>query len=131
MYCGILCTCREAEGSIVRHETYVFLDVIWLAKILKPLLNHKDKANIDGSITLGNIGDSLSSVTLTDREDIRSWEKLKKHGILEPRLAKALWGNLSEYVLPTLCHLGLTLQPNNDTAEDLVVLLRQVITFEP
>ncbi|CAN0242742.1 unnamed protein product, partial [Ectocarpus sp. 8 AP-2014] len=33
---------REHEGSLVRHETYVFLDVTWLAQILKPLLNHRD-----------------------------------------------------------------------------------------
>ncbi|CAN0351296.1 unnamed protein product, partial [Laminaria digitata] len=32
---------REFDGTVVRLETYVFLDVVWLTIILKPLLNHK------------------------------------------------------------------------------------------
>ncbi|CAB1099588.1 unnamed protein product [Ectocarpus sp. CCAP 1310/34] len=89
---------REFDGSLVRHNTFVFLDVVWLAKILKPLLNHKEEETFDG---------------------------LKREGILEPRLAQVVWpAGLCEFVLPTLASLGLTFPLENDPAEGLVVLLR-------
>lgn len=51
---------REHQGSLVRHETYVFLDVTWPAKILKPLLNHKDDEDpLCGSLSLGDTGITL------------------------------------------------------------------------
>lgn len=53
-----------------------------------------------------------------------SWDRLKKEGILEPRLASAIWpAGLSEYVLPTLESLGLTFPLEKDRAGGLVVLL--------
>eukprot|EP00752_Nemacystus_decipiens_P012467 g11041.t2 len=114
---------REFEGSLIRHETYVFLDVVWLTRILKPLLNHKDKETFDGRVRLGDTGDAC--VTLDDHSDIVSWGRLKNEGILEPRLAHAIWPvGLSQYVLPTLQSLGLTFPLENDPAKGLVVLLR-------
>ncbi|CAM9376460.1 unnamed protein product [Laminaria digitata] len=114
---------REFDGSLVRHETYVFLDVVWLARILKPLLNHKDQETFDGSVILGDTGDAR--ITLDGPEDITSWRRLKSEGILEPRLACAMWpAGLSKYVLPTLLSLGLTFPLENDAAGGLVVLLR-------
>ncbi|CAM9818710.1 unnamed protein product [Ectocarpus sp. 4 AP-2014] len=114
---------REFDGSLVRHEKFVFLDVVWLAKILKPLLNHKDQEAFDGRVNLGDTGDTR--ITLYDPSDIASWDRLKNEGVLEPRLADAMWpGDLSEYVLPTLASLGLTFPLENDPAEGLVVLLR-------
>ncbi|CAM9618996.1 unnamed protein product [Ectocarpus fasciculatus] len=114
---------REFDGSLVRHETFVFLDVVWLARILKPLLNHKDEETFDGLVKLGDTGDTR--VTLEDPSDIASWGRLKNEGVLEPRLACALWPNgLSEHVLPTLASLGLAFPLENDSAEGLVVLLR-------
>ncbi|CAM9446096.1 unnamed protein product [Ectocarpus sp. 4 AP-2014] len=114
---------REFDGSLVRHETFVFLDVVWLARILKPLLNHKDEETFDGVVSLGDTGDTR--VTLEDPSDIASWGRLKNEGVLEPRLARKLWPNgLSEYVLPTIASLGLTFPLENDPTGGLVVLLR-------
>ena len=112
---------REYEGSLVRHETYVFLDVTWLAKILKPLLNHKDEeVPFSGSLSLGDTG-----ITLDGVEDIASWTRFRQTGVLEPELAGVLWpGGLCDYVLPTLDRLGLTHPLNGHFAEGLVVLLR-------
>ncbi|CAN0283564.1 unnamed protein product [Ectocarpus sp. 12 AP-2014] len=114
---------REFDGSLVPHEKFVFLDVIWLARILKPLLNHKDQEMFDGRVNLGDTGDTR--ITLDDSSDIASWDRLKNEGVLEPRLAYAMWPNgLSDYVLPTLASLGLTFPLENDPTEGLVVLLR-------
>ncbi|CAM9929296.1 unnamed protein product [Ectocarpus sp. 6 AP-2014] len=114
---------REFDGSLLRHETFVFLDVIWLARILKPLLNHKDQETFDGRVNLGDTGDAR--ITLDDPLDIASWGRLKNEGVLEPRLAYAMWpGGLSEYVLPTLASLGLTFPLEGDLDEGQVVLLR-------
>ena len=112
---------REYQGSIVRHGAYVFLDVAWLATILKPLLNHRDGEDpFSGSLSLGDTG-----ITLETDEHIASWKRLKHSGVLEPALARVLWPNgLSEYVLPTLDSLGLTHPLDGDSAGGLVVLLR-------
>ncbi|CAM9930362.1 unnamed protein product [Ectocarpus sp. 6 AP-2014] len=114
---------REFDGSLVRHEKFVFLDVVWLARILKPLLNHKDQRTFDGRVNLGDTGDAR--ITLDDSSDIASWGRLKNEGVLEPRLAYAMWPDgLSEYVLPTLASLGLTFPLEGDPEDGLVVLLR-------
>ncbi|CAM9835410.1 unnamed protein product [Ectocarpus sp. 6 AP-2014] len=114
---------REFDGSLIRHEKFIFLDVVWLARILKPLLNHKDQETFDGLVSLGDTGDAR--ITLDDPSDIASWGRLKSQGVLEPRLAYAIWPNgLSEYVLSTLAFLGLTFPLEDDPAEGLVVLLR-------
>ncbi|CAM9389199.1 unnamed protein product [Ectocarpus fasciculatus] len=119
---GALCI-REFDGSLVRHEKFVFLDVIWLARILKPLLNHKDQRTSRGRVYLGDTGDSR--ITLHDQSDIASWYRLKNEGVLEPRLACAMWPDgLSEYVLPTLASLGFTFPLEDDPEDGLVVLLR-------
>ena len=120
--CTLLCInpFREYEGSLVRHETFVFLDVTWLAKILKPLLNHKDDEELDGSLSLGDTG-----ITLEDDDHVASWKRLRDNGVLEPSLARVLWPDgLSDYVLPTLDSLGLTHPLEGDPADGLVVLLR-------
>ncbi|CAB1115806.1 unnamed protein product [Ectocarpus sp. CCAP 1310/34] len=114
---------REFDGSLIRYEKFIFLDVVWLAKILKPLLNHKDQETFDGLVSLGDTGDAR--ITLDDPSDIASWGRLKSQGVLEPRLAYAIWPNgLSEYVLPALAFLGLTFPLEDDPAKGLVVLLR-------
>ncbi|CAN0426745.1 unnamed protein product, partial [Scytosiphon promiscuus] len=74
---------------------FVFLDVVWLARVLKPLLNHKDQESYNGSVKLGDTGDAC--ITLRDPLDIALWNRLKGEGILEPRLAQAMWpAGLSE-----------------------------------
>ncbi|CAN0597356.1 unnamed protein product, partial [Laminaria digitata] len=70
----------------------VFLDVVWLTRILKPLLNHKDSERRDGRVFLGNTGDT--SIFLTEERDIDSWKRLKDEGILEPALARVMWPGL-------------------------------------
>lgn len=112
---------REYEGSLVRHDRYVFLDVTWLTTILKPLLNHKAVEDpFDGSLRLGD-----TDIKLEDAEQIASWNRLKKEGVLEPDLAQAMWPDgLCDYVLPTLHGLGLTYPLDGDSANGLVVLLR-------
>lgn len=95
---------REHEGSLVRRATHVFLDVTWLAKIPKPLLNHWDDEDpFDGNISLGDMG-----ITLDDDEHIACWNRFKESGILELALARVLWPDgLSHYVPPKLRTLGL------------------------
>lgn len=111
---------REHQGSVVRHETYVFLDVTWLARILKPLLNHRDDEDSFGSISLGDTG-----ITLDRGRHKASWKRFKKTGVLELALTRVLWpGNLADYVLPTLDLLGLAHPINGDSAQRRVVLLR-------
>lgn len=106
----------------MRHEAYVFLDVSWLASILKPLLNHKEKEGYDGSVRLGDTGDTR--ISLTEERHITSWRRLKTQGVLEPDLANVMWPGLADYVLPTLASLALTFPLVHDPAEGLVVLLR-------
>lgn len=119
----LLCVCvgREFEGSLVRHDAYVFLDVTWLARILKPLLNHRDDEDpLCGSISLGDTGITLDTV-----DQVASWKRLKENGVLEPTLARVLWPDgLSDYVLSTLHSLGLAHPLGGDSADGLVVLLR-------
>ena len=112
---------REYEGSIVRHEAYAFLDVTWLARILKPLLNHRDDEDpFCGSLSLGDTG-----ITLESDNQIASWKRLKEDGVLEPALARVLWpDDLWKYVLPTLHSLGLTHPLDGDSTNGLLVLLR-------
>lgn len=111
---------REHQGSVVRNDTFVFLDVTWLAKILKPLLNHRDKEGFRGNLSLGDTG-----ITLDTDEQVASWKRLKENGVLELGLARVLWPDgLSDYVLPTLDSLGLTHPLDGDAAGGLVVLLR-------
>ena len=87
------------------------------------MLNHKDEETFDGFVKLGDTGDAR--ITLKDSLDIASWGRLKREGILEPRLAQAMWpAGLSEYVIPTLVSLGLTFPLENNPAGGLVVLLR-------
>ena len=113
---------REFDGTVVRHETFVVLDVVWLTRILKPLLNHKDFERHDGSVFLGELDDT--GIVLTKEEDIDSWNRLKGEGVLEPALARVMWPDLFEYVMPTLASLGLTFPLERDRAAGLVVLLR-------
>ncbi|CAN0453728.1 unnamed protein product, partial [Laminaria digitata] len=113
---------REFEGTVVRHETFLFLDVVWLTRILKPLLNHKDSERSDGSVFLGNTGEK--GIVLTDERHIDSWQRFRDEGVLEPALARIMWPVLFEYVMPTLAYLGLTFPLELDPAEGLVVLLR-------
>ncbi|CAM9393730.1 unnamed protein product, partial [Laminaria digitata] len=113
---------REFEGTVVRHESFVFLDVVWLTRILKPLLNHKETKRSDGKISLGDTGGT--PIILEESRHVECWNRLKEAGILEPELARIMWPSIFQYVLPTLASLGLTFPLESDPAEGLVVLLR-------
>ncbi|CAN0588867.1 unnamed protein product, partial [Laminaria digitata] len=102
--------------------TYVFLYVVWLTIILKPILNHKATKRFDGTVLLGDIGDT--GITLRDARHIHSWKRLREEGILEPELARVMWPDLSAHVLPLLESLGLAFPLELDRAEGVVVLLR-------
>lgn len=72
---------------------------------------------------LGNTGETR--ITLQDPLDIASWARLKNEGILEPRLARAMWpAGLPGYMLPTLSSLGLAFPLASDPARGVVVLMR-------
>ena len=121
-HCVVAGVGREFEGTVVRHATFVFLDVVWVTRILKPLFNHKETAPEAGKVFLGDTGDTR--IVLEENRHIASWNRLKQDGILEPELAGILWPDLSQYVLPTLASLDLTFPLERDPAEGLVVLLR-------
>lgn len=106
-------TCRKYEGGLVEYGSYIFLDVVWFATVLKPLLSHK-QASLD-DIDLGGI-----TVTNSD-----SLDRLENEAIFEPELAKELWGkDLAEELLKALKSAGLTFPLPNDRNGGLVVLLR-------
>lgn len=86
--------------------------------MLKPLFTHKCTEKY-GKVALGD-----TDIVLTDAEHIRSWERLKSDGILEPGLARAMWPDLPGYGLPFLQARGLTFPLEGDGANGLVVLLR-------
>lgn len=105
---------RGSEGGLVVYGAFVFFDVDWLAKVLKPLLAEKSVSS-DGHLFLG--GKEVHSST--------SLRKFEDEGILEPGLAKELWGEeAAPHVLGTLESAGLTFPRAGDTRAGLVVLLR-------
>lgn len=114
---------REFDGSLVRLEEMIFLDVVWQSRNIKPLPNHKGRESSNCSMILGGTGDTC--ITLEDPLDIASWGRLKSEGILEPRLARAMWPeDLFKCVLPTLQRLGLTFSLENNSTNALMVLIR-------
>ncbi|CAN0360623.1 unnamed protein product, partial [Discosporangium mesarthrocarpum] len=110
---------REYEGSVLRSDSHVFLDVTWLAEVLHRLLNLK------GSET----DDDTGIVRYGDRELEKDSHKtslgrLEERGILDPSFAYFLWGDFTGYVLDTLERIGLTFPLPGDEDKGLVVLLR-------
>lgn len=39
--------CRAFSGTLISHDIYVVLDVMWLAGVLKPILDHRDTTEND------------------------------------------------------------------------------------
>ncbi|CAN0431469.1 unnamed protein product [Pylaiella littoralis] len=106
---------RASEGGLVVYGSFVFLDVDWLAEVLKPLFSHKPLVS-DGRRTLG--GREVGSST--------SLQRFEREGILEPAFAEELWGKeAAPHVLETLESAGLTFPRPGDKRDGLVVLLRQ------
>lgn len=94
---------------------------MWLAKILKPLLNHRVyEDQCCGTLSLGD-----TNITLDDGRHVASWKSFEETGLLDPELAKVLWPDgLSDYVIPTLKSLGMAHSLDGDPTQRLVVLLR-------
>lgn len=113
---------REYEGRILRQEPYVFFYVVRLAKILKPILNHKHEEDTNGDIIIDVEADEplvLSTAALKD-----SWERFTVQGVLDIELARELWPNdLWRFVLPTLKNMDLAFPLQSDDSK-LVVMLR-------
>ncbi|CAN0353599.1 unnamed protein product [Pylaiella littoralis] len=109
---------RASEGGLVVYGSFVFLDVDWLAEVLKPLFSHKPIVS-DSRRTLG--GREIGSST--------SLQRFERDGILEPAFAEELWGKeTAPHVLETLESAGLTFPRPGDKRDGLVVLLRQPCT---
>ncbi|CAN0053544.1 unnamed protein product [Pylaiella littoralis] len=106
---------RASEGGLVVYGSFVFLDVDWLAEVLKPLFSHKPIVS-DSRRTLG--GREIGSST--------SLQRFEREGILEPAIAEELWGKeAAPRVLETLESAGLAFPRPGDKRNGLVVLLRQ------
>ncbi|CAN0072339.1 unnamed protein product, partial [Pylaiella littoralis] len=106
---------RASEGGLVVYGSFVFLDVDWLAEVLKPLFSHKPLVS-DSRRTLG--GREVRNST--------SLRRFEREGILEPAFAEELWGKeAAPHVLETLESAGLTFPRPGDKRDGLVVLLRQ------
>ncbi|CAM9968342.1 unnamed protein product [Scytosiphon promiscuus] len=105
---------RAGEGGLVVCGSFVFFDVDWLAQVLKPLLSHKPIFS-EGRTLLGEIEVRRSPML----------ERFEEKGILEPALAKELWGEkTAPHVLGTLESAGLAFPLAGDREDGLVVLLR-------
>lgn len=97
----------------MEYGNYVFLDVQWFATVLDPLFSHKRDS-------FGNLDLGGRRVTNTE-----SLDRLEVENVLEPRLAKELWGaELAEHLLLALKSAGLTFPLPNDPKGGLVILLR-------
>lgn len=106
----------------MRYESYIFLDVVWLAEVLKPLFCHQ-RMEIGDMIFL-NIGRNRR-IILSKPDQKQSWRRLENDGVLEPELWEVFCPNgLSRYVLPALELFGLTFPLPNDDIGSLVLLLR-------
>lgn len=106
-------TCRKYEGGLVQYGSYIFLDVVWFAEVLKPLLSHKQ-------VSLGDYDLGGSAVT-----NLRALNRLEDSNIFEPELARELWGkDLAEEVLKALKSAGLTVPLPEDSKGGLMVPLR-------
>lgn len=113
---------REYEGRILRQDSQVFLDVVWLTMILKPVLNHK-VTEILGEVRM-DLGQGRS-IVLSTRTEIEAWRRLKRDGILNTELAQALWpGQLWKYALQTLQALDLAFPLSNGDGSDFVIMLQ-------
>lgn len=112
---------REFEGYLVRRDSYVFLDVVWLAEVLKPLFCHK-RRELNGKIFL-DIGNC--PIVLSKRREKQAWKRLEKEGVLEHELSEVLWPEgLSRHVVRALESFGLAFSLPNDDTGSLVLLLR-------
>lgn len=95
----------------MEYGSYVFLDVQWFAKVLKPLFCHKRDSH--GNMYLGNI----------KLGNYESFNRLNTQHILEPQLAEELWGaELAPHLLLALKSAGLTFPFPGDPNEGVVIL---------
>lgn len=90
--------------------------------MLKPILQRKEM-DAFGKISLGNIDGS--EIVLSAPEEQASRTRLETEGILEPRLAQALWpGGLWEHIMSIIQTIDLAFPLPNSKKRNLVVILR-------
>lgn len=89
---------RESSGTIVRHEPFVFLDIAWLARGLKPIVCLK-RDGLDEHDQSG-----LDERALDTSRQMRGKDELVNDGVLRKEFALDLWGtkNESEHLQETL-----------------------------
>lgn len=111
----------EYEDRVLRQESFVFLNVVCLAKILKPLFSHKFKED-NGDIIVDMDGER--PIVLSTGDQKNSWRRLREKGILDLELANILWPNgLSDVVLPIVKKMDLEFPLGTDDTK-LVVMQR-------
>lgn len=99
----------------------MILDVVWLAVILKPILNHKQNEDVTNGDIYLHVHET-EPIVLTTESQRKSWRKLENQGILDQSLAQTLWpGHLWEYVLPTLEKLDLAFPLPGDKTKMVVM----------
>lgn len=97
------------SGTILIHEPFVFFDVVWLARGLKPILCHKVRRNEFGQHVFGDR--VLAGGALVDMHH------LVNHAVLRERVSRDLW--------------GLEMIPDDlqATLQDLLVILGVAVPF--
>lgn len=111
----------------MRQGSFVFLNVGRLAKLLKPLFNHKLE---EGKWNIVVDMEGEEHLVLSTAHEKNSWRRLREQGILDIELARALWPNgLSDVVLPIIKRMDLAFPLGSDDSE--LVVLQQLPESRP
>eukprot|EP00752_Nemacystus_decipiens_P001882 g1813.t1 len=77
---------RAFSGTVISHDDFVVLDVMWLAGVLKPILDHR-------GVTKNKKGTPVFADRELDTTSLKSWAyELVDWGILRRGFARFLWG---------------------------------------
>lgn len=118
---------REYEGRVLRKESFVFLNVMRLAKLLKPLFNHKWEED-NGDIIVDMDGERPR--VLSTKEQKTSWKRLREDGILDIGLARVFWPNgRLDVALPIVKKMDLAFPLGKDDSE--FVVMQHLPPFRP
>eukprot|EP00752_Nemacystus_decipiens_P010711 g9538.t3 len=76
---------RAFSGTVISHDVFVVLDVMWLAGVLKPILDHRD-------VTTDEMGDPVFANRNLNSPTLLNWAtELVLRGILRGGFARYLW----------------------------------------
>eukprot|EP00903_Cladosiphon_okamuranus_P017025 g15690.t1 len=77
---------RAFSGTVISHDVFVVLDVMWLAGVLKPILDHR-------GVTRNEMGDKVFAGRALDTSQLIRWaSELVGRGVLRKGFARLLWG---------------------------------------